>query len=166
MTGHPIPGGPSTIVRSKLRFLASFLASPRTMLTSLPEFSSAIPSLAWTMGPRRVSETNHSPLSAGANSIAFSVQNQTHTPQPSQLIGATRKVFEIRSSGGPSLWMASKRQTSLHLPQAVQWPANDSGAGSAGKLTAADDFRLKQKMQIGGVHVAVRQYGFPCQDRK
>jgi len=61
ITGQPMPGGPSVRIRSASVLAASWAASFLTTVTSLPEFSSAMPKRACTMGPNRVSEINHSP---------------------------------------------------------------------------------------------------------
>ena len=74
ITGQPTPGGPSVSMRSRFFASASFWASFRTRVTSFPEFSSAMPSRAWTMGPNRVSEINHSPQVSIGKSIASSGQ--------------------------------------------------------------------------------------------
>ena len=110
-----MPGEPSTMMRSRSSSSAILLAWLRTRVTSFPEFSSAIPSRAWTIGPYRVPETNHSPLIASSKTIASSGQFQTQTPHPSQSTGSIEKA-------APSV-IASKRQTSLHWPQAVHWSA-------------------------------------------
>ncbi len=46
MTGQPIPGGPSIIIRSFFSSWAILTAFFLTSLTNLPEFSSAMPNLA------------------------------------------------------------------------------------------------------------------------
>lgn len=46
-----MPGAPSTITKSSLCFAATRRTFARTVVTSFPEFSSAIPSRAWTIGP-------------------------------------------------------------------------------------------------------------------
>ena len=74
ITGQPTPGGPSVKIRSRWFFSASFLASCRTKVTSLPEFSSAMPNRAWTMGPNRVCEMLHSPQVFRGKSTAPSGQ--------------------------------------------------------------------------------------------
>jgi len=51
ITGQPIPGGPSVIIELLFSDLAISLALFLTRVTSLPEFSSAIPRRAWTSGP-------------------------------------------------------------------------------------------------------------------
>ncbi|EKD37990.1 MAG: hypothetical protein ACD_75C00910G0004 [uncultured bacterium] len=110
ITGQPMPGGPSVIISCKSLFSASVRASRRTRLTSLPEFSSAIPRRAWTIGPNRASETYHSPHLCTGKSMACSGQRSTQTPHPSQAIGSTTNSPEI----------APNRQSSRHLPHAVQ----------------------------------------------
>jgi len=118
MTGQPIPGDPST--RSSWRFsaIATARASRRTRDTSLPLFSSATPSRAWTMGPWRVFDRNHAPLADGTKPTALAGQVSTQTPHPSQDTVSTSKTETAQSSSsdGP---MALNRQCSAQMPQAV-----------------------------------------------
>jgi hypothetical protein len=89
ITGQPMPGGPSVRIMSHCRSSANCRASLRTRLTSLPEFSSAIPRRAWTMGPKRVSEMYHSPQRCTGKSMAATGQKSTQTPQPSHRMRST-----------------------------------------------------------------------------
>ena len=56
MTGQPIPGGPSIIIKSFFLSSAISFALFLTTVTSFPEASSAVLSLACDIGPKRVSE--------------------------------------------------------------------------------------------------------------
>lgn len=107
MTGQPTTGGPSVIISSHLCASANVLASCRTSVTSLPEFYSAMLSLACTMAaPYRVSAINHSPQFFVGKSMACSGHKSTHTPQPSQSISLTLNCWS----------MVSKRHRSIHCP--------------------------------------------------
>ena len=119
MTGHPTPGDPSIKTLSYPFLFANSVASFRIKLTSFPEFSSAIPNSAWSIGPQRVSERNQRPLTAGSKSIAFASQKCMQTPHPSQAMGSTPNVIAARPFPGPLHEIASKRHNSSHLPHPV-----------------------------------------------
>ena len=120
MTGQPIPGDPSISTDFSPRSLATSRAWARTALTSFPEFSAAMPSFACTIGPKRVSETIHSPQTCSSKSIASAGQKRTHTPQPSHAVGET--TYSTLSLLCSIRCMASKRHSLAHSPHAVHSP--------------------------------------------
>jgi len=92
ITGQPMPGGPSMRTSGHPASRATRRASPRTAETSLPEFPWPGRRRAWTIGPKRELERNHSPVSAGSRRMASPGQWSWQTPQPSQALGSTRNV--------------------------------------------------------------------------
>ena len=162
ITGHPIPGEPSQSTSSRFCRAATCPAVRRSCVTSLPEFSAATPNWAWTIGPQRVSDTNHSPQTAGSNSIAFSAQKSKHTPQPSQAIVSTRKVLAPAVARPVEVDRVETAQL-LALAARRAMARLDPRLATGGETLPPRDARLEDQVQVSRVHVAIGDHGFFCQ---
>ena len=108
LTAYKEVAGPTSIERVSLYVNGTYI-DQYAMLTEVGDVSGG---RAWTIGPQRVSETNHCPQTAGSNAIAPSAQKSTHTPHPSQAIVSTPFIphhHPSRNQDGqrlepPSIW--------------------------------------------------------------
>ena len=91
MTGQAIPGGPSTISHGLL-IPRPACAPASDRRHQLPNFQPYC-QLRILMGPKRDSETNHSPHTRSGKSIACTGHPRTHTPHPSQESESIAKAF-------------------------------------------------------------------------
>ncbi len=117
MTGQPTPGEPSTRTSWAPSASAAAAAALRTLVTSLPEFSSPMPRSAWAMVPKRVRERYCTPQVRGTIRMAPASQTNSQTPQPSQC------SLDIWKSSV----IAPKRQCSRQAPHWTQASGSSTG---------------------------------------
>ena len=131
--------GPSVMIRSSFSSSASFLASWRMQLTSFPEFSSAMPRRACTIGPIRVSEE----------------------PFPALLSREIDGPNRASSTQTPTLRTQSDRlQPPADCSEPTELPAPSAAGAAFGvdyrlpaakKIGAFPDLGLEQKVQVGSI---------------